>query len=200
MSDPVLTNVRTISGRGYMFRGAGGRFVKGSSPFSAAGEEIILKTKAGLDALAEMIMDEALQQCPIETGTLRASAHIEPASHIPATGVITCEFGFGYGDGINPVTRKPIGEYAVPVHEIIEAFHKPPTKAKFLEDPVYEHAALMEAVLAEYIELNLSNPVLYANILSTGGLFDINVIDAAGLDRGDHPKGTSHSRHGVSFD
>src|SRR5215831_3428643 len=140
-------------------------------PFEAAGNDIEAGIASGIDAFAEMIMAESRRQCPVETGTLKRSSFIGKIDRRSYSigggfsargaggryvagglsgGGMEMTIGYGAGDEINPKTRRPASEYAVPVHEIIEAYHKPPTKAKFLEDPVYEHASLMEPVLAAH--------------------------------------------------
>jgi hypothetical protein len=146
--------------------------------FVDAGDELLGQLRSGLDAFGAMIMAESLIQCPVDTGTLKRSFRIgdvsgwdfafkkgggfqravrgkngQFAGAIEAApgGDMSLTLGYGYGDEVNPKTNHLASEYAAPVHEIIEAYHEPPTKAKFLEDPVYEHASLMEPVLAAYM-------------------------------------------------
>ena len=139
-----------------------------AGPFEKAGAGIEARVAAAIDAFAEIIMAESLEQCPIDTGTLRRSARVASTTPIAAPkggffirnakgqfagkanfggNEITTILGYGFGSEINPKTRQPASDYAVPVHEIIEAYHEPPTKAKFLEDPIYEHASMMEPFL-----------------------------------------------------
>lgn len=183
--------------------------------FQEAGDDLVEDMAAGLDAFAEMIMSSSLEQCPIETGTLRRSAKIVTAhpgrsfegfsrlrnSSGQFMGIgspvkeVTTILGYGFGDEINPKTHRPASEYAVPVHERVEAYHKPPTKSKFLEDPVYEHAAAMEPMLAAYMREDSAASYVLGAVL--GGVTDIKEVGAglppSALDAGDHPKGTPHT-------
>lgn len=120
--------------------------------FSEEGDMLIERLKMGMNALAFEIMNDSLDQCPIDTGTLRRSSGIELAEQ---TGPheVSVTMGYGYGDDVNPETRRPAAEYAVPVHERVEALHAPPTKAKFLEDPVFEHASQYGPWLAAYMDI-----------------------------------------------
>jgi hypothetical protein len=70
-----------------------------------------------------LVMNESQRQVPVDTGILRASGSVD----VPMSegGIITSSLGYSTN-------------YAVYVHENLEAFHKPPTKAKFLEDPLYQ--------------------------------------------------------------
>jgi hypothetical protein len=176
--------------------------------FEAAGDNLVARMTAALDAFAEIIMDESLEQCPIETGTLRRSARVGMlgmknvrgagglfiGASSYAAGESMVILGYGFGDEINPKTRRPASEYAVPVHEIIDAYHKPPTKAKFLEDPVMEHAPEMEPFLASWMNIDSGlTPVVAAFIAGNSDLISKGAGEgAADLDAGDHPKGTPH--------
>lgn len=85
-----------------------------------------LETKAisALHAEANNILKEAMDQCPVETGTLRRSGTVDEPKVNKKN--ITVEIGFNT-------------EYAAAVHERIGARHKI-GKAKYLEDPVNEAA------------------------------------------------------------
>lgn len=72
---------------------------------------------AALYAEAANIMRVSLRQAPVDFGLLRRSHYIT----LPRRGQV--ELGYG-------------ASYAVFVHEITENFHEPPTKAKYLEDPI----------------------------------------------------------------
>jgi hypothetical protein len=179
--------------------------------FAAVGENMVMRLSAALDAFGEIIMDSSLEQCPVETGTLKRSARVGAlgtrtvrggggkfvgATSYADAGEDIVIIGYGFGDEINPKTRRPASDYAVPVHEIIEAYHKPPTKAKFLEDPVYEHSSEMEPFLASWLNIESElTPVLGAFIAAAAGAGDIEANVGAhfnDLDAGDHPKGTPH--------
>ena len=85
----------------------------------------------------EDIMEESLRQVPRDTNTLAGSAFYDIRK--------AKDYGFeatlGYGGtAINPKTGVPVMDYAVAVHEDLEAFH-PVGKAKFLEDPIRDYAS-----------------------------------------------------------
>ena len=121
--------------------------------FERAGGFIISGAATGLRDVADAIMEDSLEECPLETGVLRRSARVFP---LEGNGKeLTVSFGYGYGDEINPIRKLPAAGYAVPVHEIIEHYHEPPTKAKFLEDPVLKHAFTLGATLDKDIREKL---------------------------------------------
>lgn len=71
------------------------------------------------------IMRLSQEQVPVgETGNLKASGHVEDP--VISDGSITVEFGYSM-------------DYAFWVHEVLDVWHLPPTKAKYLEDPVSEN-------------------------------------------------------------
>jgi hypothetical protein len=68
------------------------------------------------------IMRLSIRQVPVDTGLLRSTAYVT----LPTTGSkINIKVGYG-------------SQYVVYVHENTTAFHNPPTKAKFLSDPIQE--------------------------------------------------------------
>lgn len=69
------------------------------------------------------IWREAVQRCPVETGLLRSSAYVAPPTGRSNPRV---EVGFGTN-------------YAIAVHENLEAQHPRGGEAKFLERTVDEH-------------------------------------------------------------
>ena len=88
-------------------------------------------------ALATAITDEVLAifnesqiQVPVEFGTLRSSGQMDPAEVSGSQVSVT----FGYGGAAS--------EYAVIVHEDLEAYHDD-GKAKYLEDPLMAATAGM---------------------------------------------------------
>lgn len=78
------------------------------------------------NALVPTINKATNVYCPIDTGELRASAYLEI---VPNRTRPVVEIGFARGG--TPV-------YAVIVHENLIFHHEPPTRAKFLEEAVYE--------------------------------------------------------------
>lgn len=87
-----------------------------------------------IDVAIPAIMVEALRPTfeksqvlvPVKTGVLKASGFLRESTF---RGVPGAEIG--YADGGRPF-------YAAKVHEDLDVFHKPPTQAKFLEQPLLE--------------------------------------------------------------
>ena len=69
----------------------------------------------------QKIMNESVELCPVDTGRLRASRYVR--TPVTKGNVTTLEMGYDT-------------EYAVFVHEDLDAYHKAPTQAKFLETPL----------------------------------------------------------------
>lgn len=91
---------------------------------------------------AEEILAESLEEVPKDTGTLAESAYIEQQSD--------GSYSVGYGrGGMNPKTHAPAKEYMVKIHEDLSLSHPHGGKAKFLEDPVNRHAAVLEKKAAK---------------------------------------------------
>ena len=84
---------------------------------------------ASLYRFAEGVMAESKPEVPVQTGTLRASGHVEP----PVLTSRGAEVELGYGG--------PAEAYALQVHEDLQAHHAEPTKAKYLEDPLKRRSA-----------------------------------------------------------
>lgn len=103
----------------------------------AAAPAIALKAFAiALYAEGTDLLAEALPLTPIDLGPLRASGAVsEP--EISGTGILV-EVGFGGA----------ATDYAIYVHENLEARHNPPTQAKFLEQPALERARTMGPSMA----------------------------------------------------
>ena len=89
--------------------------IKRLKRYREAGE--IAAENAAIEA-ANLILEESLKLCPIDTGYLRS------------TGKIVVQ-GSGYGI---QVTVGYSADYAVYVHENLEAYHNPPTQAQFLSE------------------------------------------------------------------
>ena len=99
--------------------------------------KVAKSTYAATKEACEEIMDESLRQVPRDTGTLADSAFYD----IRKAKDYGYEATLGYGgSAINPKTGVPVMDYAVIVHEDLEAYH-PIGKAKFLEDPIRDYAA-----------------------------------------------------------
>ena len=99
--------------------------------------KVARSTYAATEEACEEIMEESLRQVPRDTGTLANSAFYD----IRKAKDYGYEATLGYGgSAINPKTGVPVMDYAVIVHEDLEAYH-PIGKAKFLEDPIRDYAA-----------------------------------------------------------
>jgi len=98
-------------------------------------------TQQGFDAVADALTEELQdildysrdELCPIESGDLRATAHLD-GPHVRGDRIW---FVMSYGSDKNGTAPAP---YAIYVHEDLEAYHDPPTQAKFLEDAIRDQA------------------------------------------------------------
>ncbi len=77
------------------------------------------------------MLTEALPITPVDTGNLRASGRVS----LPRVSLGGVEVDVGFGGAAAP--------YALFVHERLDAYHKPPTQAKFLETVALRRAATM---------------------------------------------------------
>ncbi len=77
-----------------------------------------------LYAHAVKVFERSQFEVPVDTGALRSS------------GYITQPFVAGNQIAISIVYGQAAAPYALWVHEMMESYHEPPTKAKFLEDPL----------------------------------------------------------------
>lgn len=117
--------------------------------FRRAGEQVIEGLAAGLYQSAIEIMRTSQGEVPVEFAILKASGRVlEPV--LEGT-TLVCTLGYGYGTEVNPRDGKTAAGYAIPVHERLELKHAPPTKAKYLEDPVLAFIKDYEPTLAASI-------------------------------------------------
>lgn len=93
-----------------------------------------------LRAEAEIEMTEAKRRTPVLTGALKGSGHVTGPTWRGRD--VTVELKFG----------GPAAGYAVPVHEMVDVFHKN-GEAKFLERPLLESAPHLAARIARRIKL-----------------------------------------------
>lgn len=94
-------------------------------------------------AEAEDIMKESRGEVPVDTGALLNSAYIEQQGNGDVV------FGYGKQNAqVNSKTGKSTEDYMMAVHERLDVRH-PVGKAKFLEDPVNRHAAVMAKKMAD---------------------------------------------------
>jgi hypothetical protein len=99
----------------------------------------------GLYLEAQMAFNESQTLVPIDTGILRTSGHITSPKVTPESVEITIAYG------------GPATDYAYIVHERIYApsgkkvYHKPPTRAKYLETPVKRRSKGMGKRLTTFV-------------------------------------------------
>jgi hypothetical protein len=79
-------------------------------------------------------MNESRKECPHRTGHLRRSGYVDRWKQ-DANKAITVARGYN-------------ATYAEYVHENLRARHAPPTKAKYLEDPIRRAAPKLPALIA----------------------------------------------------
>ena len=102
--------------------------------------------EAALYEFAEIEMTEMKKRTPVDTGALQASGHVDPPEW--KSGTLTIVLGFG-GAAI---------EYAVYVHEDLEAFHKI-GQAKFVESVLLESEPFFESRVGESFAANMRRKV-----------------------------------------
>lgn len=92
---------------------------------------------------ANRIMNNAKAITPVETGVLRKSGHVQ----LPNISRSGADVVMGFGGAANA--------YAIHVHENLNAKHKAPTQAKFLERPLMDAANSMAGRIASELEEDL---------------------------------------------
>ena len=91
---------------------------------------------------AQEAMAVSQDEVPVDTGALKASARIRPETGVfSGPQGVYVELTYG-GTGT---------EYAIPVHENLEAFH-PHGKAKYLEDPMTRQVNGISGRIADKVE------------------------------------------------
>jgi hypothetical protein len=118
--------------------------------FSKAGDQLIVAGMEAMQKFADDVMSDSLDEVPVDTGVLHDSWGITPPFKEGKR--IIVEMGYGYGDEINSKTRRVAAQYAIPVHEILDADHQPPRKAKYLEDPLVSRGFTYGQQLAIYMK------------------------------------------------
>lgn len=104
-------------------------------------QQIKKLTPQALRAGLEVIYDQSQIYVPRATGRLAASGEMEVS-----------KFGdriigtISYGKGGNP-------QYAVFVHEMIEVYHEPPTRAKFLQTAIDERTPDAIEKIVEFLKV-----------------------------------------------
>jgi hypothetical protein len=93
---------------------------------AATGKEGAREAARALRHEAQEVLTQSLDEVPVDTGALKASGRVNPASGVILSGEnIMVEVVFG----------STATSYAIPVHENLEAHH-PHGKAKYLEGPL----------------------------------------------------------------
>ena len=113
------------------------------------------RKKAGLDATLMRVMEETMQRVyaesqelvPVDTGALRDSARIIKTGGSIAGGLPEVLVVYGGGSV----------DYAVIVHEDLEAHHASPTQAKFLEIPLIRNESFLASRLRQQIQVLLNS-------------------------------------------
>jgi len=97
---------------------------------------------AGLYVEGQEIMTESKRECPVDTGTLRGTGHVEKPKFKGRSISVT----LGYGG--------PAAPYAIYVHERTELSHAT-GKAKYLEDPAKGAATGMAGRVGQFVKKRL---------------------------------------------
>ena len=114
-----------------------------------SGEELTREVGRVLYYEATQVFDRSQDIVPIDTGALRSSGVVDQ----PAVEGNEIFVAIRYGGAAAP--------YAAVVHENLEAYHAPPTQAKYLEQPLVERldeisdgltAVVGRAILPETLE------------------------------------------------
>lgn len=92
---------------------------------------------------ATNIMTSAKAITPVDTGVLKGSGHVQ----LPKVSGNEVSVTLGFGGAASG--------YAIYVHEILTSRHKPPTQAKYLEQPLMAAASGMGIRLAKDLERTL---------------------------------------------
>lgn len=103
-----------------------------------ANREQALRLEKGLVKAGFFLMRKSMQRVPVDTGALKNSAYTAKNGSGLSTEVIV-----GYTQS-----------YAIYVHEILTARHKPPTMAKFLEYPARWNLDNIRAIIQDELEGN----------------------------------------------
>jgi hypothetical protein len=106
-----------------------------SRKLAASAAKADLAMGAAIYQAALSIFAESQRIVPVDTGSLRASGHVRPPTKV--TGGTEVEIGYGGA----------AAGYALYVHEITTSYHAPPTRAKYLEEPMLEAAGHLEATM-----------------------------------------------------
>lgn len=114
------------------------------------GEVAVQGLRRGLYQEAEKIMTASKELVPVDTGTLRASGHVQ----LPVQRGVRVSVDLGYGGpagrgNLGASNREPVG-YAVIVHEKLNVHHTV-GQAKYLEVPLQRAKPGMSRRIADHI-------------------------------------------------
>lgn len=127
--------------------GRGALALRGTDELQAAlaalGPRALQAAAAALFREGEAIMAVSKGLVPLDTGTLMNSGHVELPEIQGETVVVTLAYG------------GPAEAYAVVQHERLDFIHPNGRQAKYLEQPVLQAAAGLEARLAEQLRAPL---------------------------------------------
>jgi hypothetical protein len=169
------------------FKKSAGSRVKSRSN-SDVGQGMIAGAVQGMEVFANRVMVSSLAETPEVSGTLKESHDIEPPRRSGRKIRIT--MGYGYGDEPSPVDGRRASQYAVPVHEIRDATHMPPTKDHFLLDPLLEHSAEFGPGVASFMRIGAQRTTAVVG----GPDRSVTLTDLVGL-----PTGVPSIGGGTSF-
>ena len=96
------------------------------------------RVEEGLLAASNYLLRKSKQQVPIDTSNLKASGRVDPVKRKK-----------GY---VSAYAVHYTAAYAIFVHERLELKHRPPTKAKFLEDPAKNERGNMLRIMENRIK------------------------------------------------
>lgn len=117
------------------------------------GNKALQALAKGLYLEATMAFNESQTLVPVDTGILRSSGHVNS----PKIDTDSVEITIAYGGPATP--------YALFVHERIYApsgkkvYHRPPTRAKYLETPVKRRAKGMGGRLTQLVKIELGKGI-----------------------------------------
>jgi len=101
--------------------------------------EILNAVAAALSVAGELIMSKSVAIVPVDEGVLRSSQQVDPPVLKRDEILVLLSYGGS------------AAEYAEEVHENLFYYHKPPTQAKYLEEPVAKMAPRVYEMVATMI-------------------------------------------------
>lgn len=114
--------------------------------FQDAGDALIVAAVKAMEDFTDKVQDDSAYQVPKDTFVLAeswgSSAPYREGNRIKIV------MGYGFGEDINPKTKRMADQYALPVHEIYNADHSPPTKSHYLIDPLIDRAKDLQFEMA----------------------------------------------------